>query len=63
MLKLATAFVEHYDLYLLDEPTTHLDDVSVELLKAMLQDFGGTMFFTSHDRYFNERAARRHIAL
>lgn len=62
-LKLASAFVQRYDLYLLDEPTTHLDYQSVELLETILKEFGGTVLFTSHDRYLSERVAERKIYL
>lgn len=48
---------------LLDEPTTHLDYQSVEILEAMLGDFGGTVLFTSHDRYLAQRVAQRRIDL
>lgn len=48
---------------ILDEPTTHLDYQSVELLEAMLQGFGGTLFFTSHDRYLSKRVAQTAVEL
>lgn len=63
LLKLASAFVQRYDLYLLDEPTTHLDYQSVELLEKMLRELGGTVLFTSHDRYLSQRVAERNITL
>ncbi len=47
----------------LDEPTTHLDYQSVEGLERMLQDFGGTVLFTSHDRYLSGRVAGRVVRL
>lgn len=62
-MKLTSAFVQHYDPYLLDEPTNYLDYRSVEMLEAMLKDFGGTVLFTSHDRYLAERVSKRQIAL
>lgn len=37
---------------LLDEPTNHLDFESVEALGYALQEYNGTIFFTSHDRTF-----------
>ncbi len=44
---------------LLDEPTNHLDLDSKDVLLDALEDFGGTLIFVSHDRYFVERLANR----
>ena len=46
---------------LLDEPTNHLDLDSKEVLLDALIDYGGTMIFVSHDRYFVERLATKII--
>ena len=47
---------------LLDEPTNHLDIRSREALEAALEDFEGTVFIISHDRYLINKMADRIIA-
>ncbi len=44
---------------LLDEPTNHLDLDSKDVLLDALADYGGTLLFVSHDRYFVERLATK----
>jgi ATP-binding cassette subfamily F protein 3 len=43
----------------LDEPTNHLDLDSKDVLLDALEDYGGTLIFVSHDRYFVERLATK----
>ncbi|MDR9441753.1 MAG: ATP-binding cassette domain-containing protein [Schleiferiaceae bacterium] len=45
----------------LDEPTNHLDLESIQALNNALQDFNGTMIFTSHDHTFTQTIANRII--
>ena len=47
---------------LLDEPTNHLDIRSREALEAAIEDFEGTVFIISHDRYLINKMADRIIA-
>jgi ATP-binding cassette, subfamily F, member 3 len=46
---------------LLDEPTNHLDLDSKDVLLDALEDFGGTLVFVSHDRYFVDKLATKVI--
>jgi len=51
------------NLLLLDEPTNHLDVDAIEALEDSLKNFGGTIFFISHDRYFINKIAQKIAAL
>jgi len=62
-LKLARLFYEDINLIILDEPTNHLDIPSIEKFEEILEEFQGTVFFISHDRYFINRIAERVIAI
>ncbi len=44
---------------LLDEPTNHLDIRSKDILMDSLQEYGGTLVFVSHDRYFLDGLATK----
>ncbi|MBI4887741.1 MAG: ATP-binding cassette domain-containing protein [Acidobacteria bacterium] len=48
---------------LLDEPTNHLDLDSKDVLLEALEDYGGTLIFVSHDRYFVERLATKIVEI
>jgi ATP-binding cassette, subfamily F, member 3 len=48
---------------LLDEPTNHLDLESKDVLLDALEDFGGTLIFVSHDRYFVDKLATKVIEI
>lgn len=58
-LRLCILMQGEVNLLLLDEPTNHLDIESREWLEAALEEFGGTIVFISHDRYFINRFATR----
>ncbi len=51
-LALCVAGAEEGNLLVLDEPTNHLDLPARESLERALKEFGGTVVFVSHDRYF-----------
>ena len=50
-LALSRLLITEPNVLVLDEPTTHLDILSREALETMLQAFGGTIIFVSHDRH------------
>ena len=49
----------HVDFMILDEPTTHLDIESVEVLEALLAEFCGGFVLVSHDRQFVSHVSDR----
>lgn len=47
------------NLLILDEPTNYMDIGSKESIEAALDEFGGSIIFVTHDRYFIKRLANR----
>lgn len=62
-LKLGKLLFEDINLLILDEPTNHLDIDSIETFEEALEDFKGTIFFVSHDRYFINKIGERVISI
>src|SRR5207247_8830960 len=56
-LALARLSLRQANLLVLDEPTNHLDVAAREQLERVLDTFGGTLLFVSHDRYFIDKLA------
>ncbi len=56
-LCLAGILLGQCNVLVLDEPGNHLDVETVEALATALNDYQGTVIFTSHDRYFMQRVA------
>ncbi len=51
-LALCVLECERGNFLIMDEPTNHLDLPAREGLEKSLKEFGGTLIFVSHDRYF-----------
>ncbi len=47
---------------LLDEPTNHLDVTSTQVMERALVHFPGAVVVVSHDRFFVDNVANRHLA-
>jgi len=62
-LQMAKLMLTRGNLLLLDEPTNNLDIPSCEVLEQALDDYEGTIFVISHDRYFLERVVGRIVEL
>jgi len=56
-LAMATLLIRPLNVLIMDEPLNHLDIDTVESLERTLRDFGGTLIFVSHDRFFVDRLA------
>jgi ATP-binding cassette subfamily F protein 3 len=56
-LLLAGLLLSRPDIFILDEPTCHLDFETTEALGSALQKFNGTVLFASHDRTFTNLLA------
>jgi len=58
-LRLCMLMDGEINLLILDEPTNHLDLPSREWIEAAVDEYGETLLFISHDRYFINRFATR----
>lgn len=62
-LCLAKLMLSECNFLILDEPTNHLDIESKEILENALNNYEGTCFYISHDRYFVNKTAHRILEL
>lgn len=58
-LRLCLLMQKDVNMLILDEPTNHLDIASREWIEECVEEFGGTILFVSHDRYFISRFAEK----
>lgn len=63
LLKLAILILQNVNLLVLDEPTNHIDIETRETLEDALQNYGSSVFFISHDRYFIQKIATRILTI
>jgi ATP-binding cassette subfamily F protein uup len=60
---MARALIQPADLLILDEPTNHIDNETVEWLESFLAKWKGALLMVTHDRYFLERVTNRIVEL
>ncbi len=56
---MARALIQPADLLILDEPTNHIDNETVEWLEEYLSRYRGALLLVTHDRYFLDRVTNR----
>ena len=62
-IAMASSLISPADLLILDEPTNHVDNDTVDWLEKYLNKRKGSLLMVTHDRYFLERVANRIIEL
>jgi len=60
---MASALISPAELLILDEPTNHIDNTTVDWLEKYLHNRKGALLMVTHDRYFLERVANRILEL
>ncbi len=62
-IAMAGALINPTELLILDEPTNHIDNETVDWLEKYLNTRKGALLMVTHDRYFLDRVANRIIEL
>ncbi len=62
-IAMAGALINPTELLILDEPTNHIDNETVDWLEKYLNVRKGALLMVTHDRYFLDRVANRIIEL
>jgi len=60
---IAEALIHPADLLILDEPTNHIDNDTIDYLEKYLQHRNGALLMVTHDRYFLDRVTNRIVEL
>lgn len=58
-VSMAEALIEESDLLILDEPTNHIDNDTIEWLEDFLKKRKGALLMITHDRYFLDRVTNK----
>lgn len=56
---IAAALIQPSDILLMDEPTNHIDNETVQLLEEQLKKYRGAIVMVTHDRYFLNSITRK----
>lgn len=62
-MALARALITPVDLLILDEPTNHIDNESIDWLEKYLVKYNGALLMVTHDRYFLDRVVNKTLEL
>ncbi|MCT4594761.1 MAG: ATP-binding cassette domain-containing protein [Anaeromicrobium sp.] len=60
---LASALISPCDLLILDEPTNHMDNMTIDWLEKYLATRKGALLMITHDRYFLDRVVNKTLEL
>lgn len=60
---LAQALITPCDLLILDEPTNHMDNETIDWMEAFLKQRKGALLMITHDRYFLDNVSNKTIEL
>ena len=62
-LALAASLISNCDLLILDEPTNHMDNGTIDWLETYLSRRKGALLMITHDRYFLDRISNRIVEI
>ncbi|MCR1933505.1 ABC-F family ATP-binding cassette domain-containing protein [Clostridium tepidum] len=62
-IALCSALISPCDLLVLDEPTNHMDNNTIDWLENYLQSRKGALLMVTHDRYFLDRVVNKTLEL